>query len=349
MDAIPLISIIVPTYNCEKFLPRCLDSLLGQTLSEIEVIALDDASTDGSLKILQQYAKVDKRLKVVSDKKNLGPGQRRNQGISLAQGKYILMVDGDDWLEKDACSKLKEKTRQDSYDVISFNAFSEKDEHLFVLNYYNIQEEFCGNWWSVEPYIFKTSFHSWHWLYRRSFLQKNNITYPNYPIFEDVSFVLEVLLKAEKMLFYPECLYHYVQNSQSLVHTQSDKFMCIFDVIKSVDDILTQNKRQDVLGLQFKKWQKQHIGFCSVKIPSKDRPYFMQKIKELKIPVPKSKLFLIWKMKFLGIPLLTLYQPNAEKFYCHVLGVKIISIKTRRNYAKAYFLGLPILKITKTE
>ena len=345
----PLISIIVPVYNCEAFLQRCLDSLLGQTLSDIEIITLDDASTDNSLTVLKKCARKDKRLKIISDGKNLGPGKRRNQGISIAQGQYIMMVDGDDWLEKDSCSKLMEKMSQATYDAISFNAIIENKDRKSIANYYCIKEEFCGTWQHIEPYIFRTAFHSWHWLYRRSFLQKNNITYSDCPIFEDVPFVLQVLLKAEKILFYPENLYHYTQNEQSLVHKQSSKFMCIFEVIKSIDDILLQNKVEDILASQFRKWQERHLNFCSVKIETETRPCFLQKIKELKTKISKRKLFLFRKISFLGLPLLNLRQPNTERIYCSVLGIKMISLKMRHNYVKTYFFGIPILKITKIE
>ncbi|OBS13154.1 hypothetical protein ATE49_13900 [Elizabethkingia miricola] len=94
----PLISVIIPVYNVEKFISQCLDSLINQTYSKIEIITIDDGSTDNSLIILQEYAKTDERLKVVAVQ-NGGVSEARNKGIELAQGEYIMFVDSDDWID----------------------------------------------------------------------------------------------------------------------------------------------------------------------------------------------------------------------------------------------------------
>ena len=344
MKKTPLISIIVPVYNSENFLPRCLDSLLQQTLSDIEIIALDDASTDGSLRILQEYS--DERLKAVSDGKNLGPGIRRNQGISIAQGQYIMMVDSDDWLEYDACRQLVAKAQETDCDAISFNAFVEDKDTQRESNYYQVEKEFCGTWQDIFPLIFKTPFHSWHWLYKSSFLKEHKIAYLDCSFLEDVPFVLSVLLNAGKILFYPQNLYHYVQNDESIVHRQSDKFMCIFDVIAAVDAILEQAGQKETFKNQVQEWTRRHIDFCSTKLSFGLRPVFLQKLKEKGLPFSRRRLFQRKKIKALGI---RIYQPNEKNFYGCFCGIKIFSGEICPQYTKIRFLGLPVLKITKTE
>ena len=94
-----LISIVVPVYNTEKYLPKCLDSLLGQTYKNLEIICINDGSTDGSLQILEDYAKQDNRIIVLSQE-NAKQGAARNRGLDIAKGEYVTFVDSDDWIEK---------------------------------------------------------------------------------------------------------------------------------------------------------------------------------------------------------------------------------------------------------
>jgi len=114
----PKISILVAVYNTAAYLPQCLDSLLSQTLKDIEVICVDDASTDNSLALLHQYAEKDNRVKVFALKENSGQAHARNVGLSHATGDYIGFVDSDDWLSQDALEKVCESFRDDVDSVL---------------------------------------------------------------------------------------------------------------------------------------------------------------------------------------------------------------------------------------
>ena len=109
----PKISVLVAVYNTAAYLPQCLDSLLSQTLEDIEVICVDDASTDNSLEVLRQYAERDERIKVFTLKENRGQAHARNVGLSHATGDYIGFVDSDDWLSRDALEKVCNSFRED--------------------------------------------------------------------------------------------------------------------------------------------------------------------------------------------------------------------------------------------
>ena len=100
----PKISVIVPIYNVEKYLAKCLDTILAQTFSDIEIICVNDGSTDNSRKILSEYAKKDSRIKIV-DKKNGGLSSARNAGMKVAQGEFISFIDSDDWIDETLLSK----------------------------------------------------------------------------------------------------------------------------------------------------------------------------------------------------------------------------------------------------
>jgi len=115
------ISVIIPVFNAESYLKRCLDSVLNQTLQEIEVICIDDCSTDGSFEILQNFAKMDTRLIILRNAKNIGQGLTRNKGIDLSRGEYIAFVDCDDWIETDMYQTLYEKSNHEKYDLICCN------------------------------------------------------------------------------------------------------------------------------------------------------------------------------------------------------------------------------------
>lgn len=116
------VSIIVPVYNGEKLLPRCLDSLLGQTLADVEILCVDDASTDGTGRVLAEYAARDARVRVITHRTNMTAFVSRNDGIRAAQGRYILFVDGDDELLPAACAELTAQMRRRPADILQFGA-----------------------------------------------------------------------------------------------------------------------------------------------------------------------------------------------------------------------------------
>jgi glycosyltransferase involved in cell wall biosynthesis len=115
------ISIIIPVYNASNFLVRCLDSVLSQTLSDIEVICIDDCSSDNSFEILKDYVQKDSRIKVYKNEQNIGQGLTRNKGIDFANGEYIAFVDSDDWIEPNMYEVLYSNTSNKKYDLICCN------------------------------------------------------------------------------------------------------------------------------------------------------------------------------------------------------------------------------------
>lgn len=110
----PKVSIIVPCNNIEPWLGLCMDNLVGQTLDDIEILCIDDKSTDDTLKLLKQYAKKDERIKIISHKKNMGVAAARNDGLRIATGQYICFVDPDDFVDKDFYEKLYNKAIETS-------------------------------------------------------------------------------------------------------------------------------------------------------------------------------------------------------------------------------------------
>ena len=120
MSEAPLVSVVVPVYNAEPYLRECLDSLFGQTLKEIEIIAVDDGSTDGSGKILDEFAARDRRLKVIHQE-NAGVSAARNRGIKAARGRYLTFVDADDRIDRQALGYLCFEAERLQTDILLFN------------------------------------------------------------------------------------------------------------------------------------------------------------------------------------------------------------------------------------
>ena len=207
----PKISIIVPVYNVEKYLPQCLDSLINQTLKDIEIIAVNDGSTDGSLSVLKDYAKKDSRI-VIIDKENSGPGACRNIGIEKATGEFIQFVDSDDWIEPETCEVCYQKAIEHNVDMVSFNANQINGEKSHIISYYNVTEEKLIQCHDILQKLFKFPFHSWHFLFKKNFLKNKQIKYPK-DIFlcEDAIFVLTCWLKSNQVLLLPNVFYNYVQ------------------------------------------------------------------------------------------------------------------------------------------
>lgn len=123
MKSRPLITVAIAVYNTEKYLKDCMESVVNQTYRNLEIICVNDASTDSSLVMLESYASRDARIKIITNEKNSGLGVTRNVGMDAAHGEYILFIDSDDWLDLTACEKLLNKAKEGDADVVFYSAY----------------------------------------------------------------------------------------------------------------------------------------------------------------------------------------------------------------------------------
>ena len=139
-----LVSIIIPVYNVEPYLEECILSLLNQTYVNTELLFINDASTDKSLKILKQYCLIDNRISIINLKENKGPGYARNIGIENAHGEYVLFVDADDYIDIDIVSNLTNCLKHKHVDILIFNgvSFEEKDHKQAEHKYFNLEVDY---------------------------------------------------------------------------------------------------------------------------------------------------------------------------------------------------------------
>ena len=246
----PKISIIIPCYNVEKYLDKCMESILSQTLSDIEIICINDGSTDNSLDLLNKYASSDNRFTIIN-KKNEGVGIARNAGLKLAQGEYIYFVDPDDWLQNSGVlSKIYEKARSENLDILIFGGYSCRvtngKEHItkggYSLRY--LPKKYLNKVFSykdVKEDIFKFPSTTWTKLYKHEFLKKNNTQFQTIPVGQDQLPFFHAMITTERIAVLDECLYCYRKNRPNSAMTEKKRksFSPIF-VIEGIEELLVK-------------------------------------------------------------------------------------------------------------
>lgn len=217
------VSVIVPVYNVEKLLARCLDSLVSQTLKDIEIICVNDGSVDNSLDVLRKYAQQDSRIVVVSQE-NLGPSAARNRGMQIATGEYIGFVDGDDWIDLNFFEKLYNSAKKYDADIACASVvrkFKSGRKRQKVL----IEKEELIVSPSKKFKITGTPHFSYVWnkIYRRTALLRRKIMFKNGVFFEDIDFTIRALYYLQRLVTVPKISYYYWVNTHSITRSMSDK------------------------------------------------------------------------------------------------------------------------------
>ena len=241
------ISIILAVYNVEKYLRQALDSLVNQTLKEIEIICVDDCSTDNSYEILQEYARKDNRFVILKQEENQGPGAARNRGLDIAKGEYVMILDPDDWYELDACELCYNQITQNRNDVVLFGYnkyFEEKD--LFkpinqmltpfkpIIKQAQIKLDDVNKNHIVSCY-------TWAAIYDRKLLEKHNIRYINCRNFEDHVFYIKTIIFADNISILGKFLYNYRIRENSSTFEYYNQAEDIFYARKAIIDTLETN------------------------------------------------------------------------------------------------------------
>lgn len=205
----PKVSIIMPVYNAEKYLRRSLDSAVRQTLTDIEIICVNDASTDNSLQILKQASLIDQRIIILEHSLNKGEGVTRNTGLNIATGEYISFLDADDALSLNFCEKLYDKSIGIKPDLILGTSLRKQGEKNTVIE----ENRFA---YENKNILFFTSYFC-SAIYKRDVIDKNNIRYtPNLPLSADLLFVNEFLLHARTFSYDGEAKYIYFRRNDSM-------------------------------------------------------------------------------------------------------------------------------------
>ncbi|MBR1735150.1 MAG: glycosyltransferase family 2 protein [Alphaproteobacteria bacterium] len=272
------ISVIVPIYNSEKYLKRCLHTLVNQTLRDIEIICVNDGSTDKSAEILNEYVQADKRIIVINNE-NLGISASRNAGLKVAQGEYIGFVDSDDWIDMDFFEQLYKAAKQYDADAVC-SSIKRCYESGKCIDKFKIQQEAVLTA-TADKYKFleiPKKCYLWNKIYKTSELNRQKLTFKeNIDMCEDVFFSIRFFYASKKLVAVPNVNYYYWVNNTSISRTANDK--------NQLDKLAAR--------ADFIKFSRERHIIC-------DEQFYV-----------KRKIF----YKLFGIPLLKIYEWETIKKY----------------------------------
>ena len=232
-----LVSIIIPVYNVEKYLDRCIQSVFQQSYKKLEIILIDDGSPDSCPRLCDIYGKNDKRVKVLH-KKNEGLGLARNSGLALATGKYVLFIDSDDYLSEKMVEKLVYQAELMNADIVYCGYFYETSNHKWIeVRDFEKEQTFKGNDIDAVSLAFITNQNKlkvrlqrtvWHALYSKALIDDENIRFPSERQIpsEDLIFQSRISKFANIISFIPDCLYYYCLNNNSItMNFKKDRYL----------------------------------------------------------------------------------------------------------------------------
>ena len=235
------LSIIVPVYGVEKYIDKCLNSLVKQSLKEIEIIVVNDGTKDNSQKIVDKYVKKypDKIKSYI--KENGGQGSARNYGLKKATGEYIGYVDSDDFVEKDMYKKLYNKAKENNYDIV-------------VCGNYNVSEDyqnknidaFINNYNTDLENIFFGKMAVWNKIYKRDILIKNKLEFKEKVWYEDLAFTLKAIMNSNTFAFIDEPLYDYlIREGSTMNNSNVQRNLEILDAFNDILSYIQHNKKEE--------------------------------------------------------------------------------------------------------
>lgn len=384
-QVLPEISIIVPVYNPpEKYLRECLDSLIGQSLKNIEIILIDNASIGGCPQILQEYAARDNRIKLFRFEENQGFSGACNQGIELSVAPYFQIVDSDDILAKSACQKENNVIKKLKPDVLIFNhvnfdCITNKIDKSPIYPQLQKKKTFCLSNKSSD--IFLIPFCAWNKIYSKQFIKKHHLQFLNKlkTAAPDCLFSAQVFTLAQKISYIPDYLYTYRRNILSSIMSQikaqnSQLYHQVFDFCRELEKFSLTNSTPEKNKFLNKLYMEILI-FNYSQIHKSNKPaYYVQMQKLLQTNNPKffvpqnlkdfdlfeqyreiiNTPYWLYSLKQriykhtrhkIKLGFLTLYkQKKLSSVVSHIFLSGIFKIKIDANEKTFYFCGLKIWK-----
>ena len=247
----PKVSVVIPCYNVEKYLHQCLDSVVNQTLKDLEIICVNDGSKDSTLDIIKEYAAKDPRVSYI-DKPNSGYGNSMNQGFDKATGEYIGIIESDDYADLDMFEKLYNCAKEHELDVVKSGFYyywskgQEKNVPNPIASRVTASRTFCPvedfeskmemvEFFNIKPTI-------WSAIYRKDFIRQNNIRFNETPgaSYQDASFNFKVWVCAQRVRLMQECFLHYRQDNESSSINSPGKVYCICDEYEEMERFLQE-------------------------------------------------------------------------------------------------------------
>ncbi len=222
------VSVIVPVYNVEKYLANCLDTLVNQTLTDIEIIVVNDGATDSSSEIIKEYAAKYSNI-IALDKQNGGLSDARNYGLSFAKGEYIGYVDSDDYVDYDMYELLYKKAKEGDYDVVECDL-----HHVFPDG--SIDTEVGERITDKKEMLMMGRSVVWNKIYKRDWLLQTEVIFPKGCIYEDVEFFCKLVPSIRSYAYVDSASIYYVQRGDSINNKQSLKTLDIVKILTHISD-----------------------------------------------------------------------------------------------------------------
>lgn len=260
------ISVIIPFYNVEKYLDKCLNSVRKQSLKDIEIICVDDCSPDNSYKIAEKHANEDSRIRIIRHKKNLGLGGARNTAIHEATADYVASVDSDDYMLPNMLERLWEEAEKGKFDIVCCG-FEKVDESGEVLAKSFLANEVATNDNNSIDIFTKVNPAFWNKLWKRSLFIENHIFFPEHLYFEDMPTMPRLLAKSANIKIIQDRLYHYLIRPDSITASYSAKhIMDYFQGFELLLDFLEENDLINRYKSEFLSYIDTNMTFYSTKI-----------------------------------------------------------------------------------
>ena len=266
------VSIILPIYNVQDYLEKCLNSLINQTLEDIEIICINDCSTDNSLKILEEFAIKDSRIIITNLIENKGQGYARNIGIELAKGEYIGFVDPDDWAELNMFEEMYKEASKYNVEILETsrtrvrlknNKFKAQINHIK-----NLPTNKTYNIHSLQNFVFKQPFATWNKIFKTSFIKNNKILFANSKCGEDMLFTIKARLLAKNIKYIKKSFYNYfVRAGSSVANPEYTKYyLKITDIISEIEQLAIANYLPTTIQTEFLKFRIDILAYYACRI-----------------------------------------------------------------------------------
>ncbi len=254
-----LVSVIIPVYNVEKYLSVCLDSVINQTYKNLEILCVNDASSDHSLTVLQMYAERDKRIKVLNNICNKGLAASRNTALKVAKGDYVIFFDSDDWLDLSTIEICVQKIEYTQADFVGFGLIQYIEELNENKKPENLTSEELILRQPINAYTFaRVGVTACTKFFCRSFLVSHQIKFPDGRLFEDNPFSWICCVCAQKITLIPDCFYHYRKRKGSItMSAQRNEFSRHLDLIEVLQYFYDYLKQHSYLEVQ-----QQNFSIC---------------------------------------------------------------------------------------
>ena len=229
----PKVSVIVPIYNVEKYLEKCINSLLSQTLEDIQIILVNDGSKDNSGNIAKEYEKNNKDRVIYVEKENGGLSDARNYGLKYANGDFIAFLDSDDYIEKNAYEEMYNKAIEENADYVECDFIWEFPNKIRVDKQYPYKNK--------KEMLSFVRVVAWNKLIKRQLITDNNLEFPKGLRYEDVEFTYKLIPFINKFAYVDKPFIHYVQREGSIANVQNERTAEIFTVLDNVIEFYKKN------------------------------------------------------------------------------------------------------------